>query len=98
MNFQKKTIKRFFLFLLLFVASNCQTFDEVGKVMRNEKTSTTDEFLVEKNQPLVIPPDLNKLPVPSKNNEIVEKNDLEKNKKKQSQSSLEKTILNEIKN
>ena len=53
------------LYCLMFVIlANCQTVDEVGKVMRNEKESSTDEFLVKKNQPLVIPPNLRELPVP----------------------------------
>jgi len=39
--------KFFFPFLLLTVVS-CGTFSEVGKVMRNEKINTTDEFLVKK--------------------------------------------------
>ena len=31
---------------------------------RNEKIKTTDEFLVEKRDPLVFPPDFEKIPVP----------------------------------
>ena len=49
---------------MFVILANCQTVDEVGKVMRNEKESSTDEFLVKKNQPLVIPPNLRELPVP----------------------------------
>ena len=32
--------------------------------MRNEKTKTTDEFFVKKKQPLVLPPDYDKIPEP----------------------------------
>ena len=50
------------IILLSFVAlASCNTFSDVGKVLRNEKTNTTDEFLVKK-QPLVLPPDFEKLP------------------------------------
>ena len=37
---------------------------EAGKVLRNEKIKTTDEFLVKKRQPLVLPPDYDTLPTP----------------------------------
>ena len=63
MKFLKNKLK-FIYFIIFVILSNCQTFDEVGKVMRNEKVSSTDEFLVKKNQPLVIPPNLKELPVP----------------------------------
>ena len=37
------------IILLSFVAlASCNTFSDVGKVLRNEKTNTTDEFLVKK--------------------------------------------------
>ena len=37
---------------------------DAGKVLRNEKTRTTDEFLVKKREPLILPPDYNKIPKP----------------------------------
>ena len=39
-------------------------FKEAGKVLRNEKIKTTDEFLVKKKEPLVLPPDYEKIPEP----------------------------------
>ena len=47
----------------LFLINSCKGFSDAGKVLRNEKTRTTDEFLVK--QPLVLPPDYNELPEPS---------------------------------
>jgi hypothetical protein len=35
-------------------------FGDAGKVLRNEKIKTTDEFLVKKKEPLVLPPDYEK--------------------------------------
>ena len=35
--------------------------EEAGKVLKNEKISTTDEFLVKKRQPLILPPDYDKI-------------------------------------
>ena len=95
MKFLKNKLK-FIYFIILIILSNCQTFDEVGKVMRNEKVSSTDEFLVKKNQPLVIPPNLRELPVPGDINKDIKKNS--KNIKEKKIGDLEKTILNEIKN
>jgi len=95
MKFLKNKLK-FIYFIIFIILSNCQTFDEVGKVMRNEKVSSTDEFLVKKNQPLVIPPNLRELPVPGDINKDIKKNS--KNIKEKKIGDLEKTILNEIKN
>lgn len=53
----------YLLVILLFLVS-CGGFKEAGKVLRNEKQITTDEFLVEKKEPLIMPPDLNKVPEP----------------------------------
>jgi len=95
MKFLKNKLK-FIYFLIFIILVNCQTVDEVGKVMRNEKVSSTDEFLVKKNQPLVIPPNLKELPVPGDTNKDTKEN--LKNIKEKKIGNLEKTILNEIKN
>ena len=53
------------LFLIFFILiTSCTSLDEAGKVLRNQKTVTTDEFLIEKKEPLVMPPDYNKIPAP----------------------------------
>ena len=93
-----------FLLISLFLLASCSSLKEAGKVMRNEKVSTTDEFLVKKKEPLVLPPDYNKIPVPgsiSKNPE--EKQDKIKkilNAPKKSinsnASSTEESIINRI--
>ena len=49
---------------LLFLLWGCGTASEVGKVMRNEKIKSTDEFLVKKKQPLTLPPDFAEIPEP----------------------------------
>jgi hypothetical protein len=50
--------------LTLLILNSCGGFKEAGKVLRNEKTKTTDEFFVKKKQPLVLPPDYDKIPEP----------------------------------
>ena len=48
------------LHLILFVSS-CGT---VKEAFTNQKKNSSDEFLVEKKSPLVMPPDYNELPNP----------------------------------
>ncbi len=90
----------------LFLINSCKGFSDAGKVLRNEKTRTTDEFLVKKKQPLVLPPNYNELPEPSSKKEIKTKDndsikkilkakeETDSNEKKS--SSVEESILNRI--
>ena len=57
-----------FLLLTLFLTVSCGTIKEAGKVMRNEKIQTTDEFLVKKRDPLVLPPNYEEMPQPRSSN------------------------------
>ncbi len=52
------------LIVFFTILSSCTGFSDVGKVMRNEKVNTTDEFLVKKKDPLTLPPDYSDLPKP----------------------------------
>ena len=55
------------LFICIFVILlSCST---VREGFQNNKKNNSDEFLVEKKSPLVMPPDFDKLPIPSTNNE-----------------------------
>ena len=56
--------KIFNFFILLLLLGSCTSFKDAGKVLRNEKTSSTDEFLVKKREPLIMPPDYNEIPKP----------------------------------
>ena len=99
-------MKKIIILLLSFAALvSCNTFSDVGKVLRNEKTNTTDEFLVKKKQPLVLPPDFEKLPTPDSidNKEINENEKIKKIlkapkelNKTSRKSSLEESVLNKI--
>tara|TARA_B100001989_G_C24430765_1_gene408890 strand:+ start:420 stop:734 length:315 start_codon:yes stop_codon:yes gene_type:complete len=91
--------------LFLFITS-CNTFSDAAKVLRNEKTNTRDEFLVNKREPLILPPDYNEIPKP--NSKIKSKNDnsskieeilkIEKDKSPQTGSAktVEDSILDKI--
>ena len=75
---------------------------DVSKALRNEKTKTTDEFLIEKRGPLSIPPDMEKLPKPksNKNDELNKKDIFKKSttsEKSEEKSRLENILLEEIK-
>ena len=100
-----KKIIQIFIFLVLL--NSCGGFEDAGKVLRNEKTTTTDEFLVKKKEPLVLPPDYNTLPKPG-TKETEKKDDLDdikkilkapnksKTRNTNKSSSVEDTILDRI--
>ena len=93
-----------FIILLLFFFNSCSTIKEG---FESQRKNSTEEFLVEKKKPLVMPPDFNKLPLPTQNkntdNEKIEK--LINNNKSQNSStnsdvknkSTETFILKKIK-
>ena len=74
----KKIRSTFFLVIVFFIFQSCQT---VKEGFTSQKKKSTDEFLVEKKSPLVMPPDFNELPLPkmSENIQAVESvNNIEK--------------------
>ena len=54
-------IKKFFLLLLIISLYSCQS---VKDALSGKKYESSDEFLVIKKNPLVLPPDFNELPEP----------------------------------
>jgi len=52
--------------IVLFFATSCSdTWDSVKRGLTGQKKNSTDEFLVEKKDPLVLPPNFEDLPEPS---------------------------------
>jgi len=49
--------------VICFVTS-CQTLGDVKRGLTGEKVTSTDEFLIMKKDPLVMPPDYENLPTP----------------------------------
>jgi len=105
MNFLK-----LFIFFTTFsiILNSCSTFREANKVLRNEKSRTTDEFLIKKKEPLTQPPDFDKIPEPGsiKTSSETNQNRIEKILKSSrsesennqvTSSSTEDSILNKIK-
>tara|TARA_Y100000996_G_C22549039_1_gene653007 strand:+ start:106 stop:417 length:312 start_codon:yes stop_codon:yes gene_type:complete len=92
------------IYLFFIILSSCST---VKKGFENPKKNSSDEFLVEKKSPLVMPPEFNELPIPKNQDGIiqVEKNSIknmisEKNKDENTSvtnKDLEGSILDKIK-
>ncbi len=105
MKFKKIII---FLFSMLFIFS-CSGAKDV--LQGKKRSENSDEFLVEKKNPLTVPPDIDELPVPldqedqtddeediniKKVLEIDENEDANVESNNESQNSLEKSILEKI--
>ena len=104
-----KYFKIFIFFQLILFLYSCSSIKEG---FTNQKKSSSDEFLVEKKSPLVMPPDYNDLPVPDQNNEMAETNEdkikdlvtknnnenAEMNNAEDGNSNIEQSILKKIKN
>ena len=58
--------KRIVPFVIIsFLLTSCaDTFDSVKRGLTGAKKKSTDEFLVEKKDPLILPPDFESLPTP----------------------------------
>ena len=89
-----------YLLLLTFLVS-CGSLSEAGKALRNEKTRTTDEFLIEKRGPLSLPPKMGELPKPGSDSETNRENKnifgvLSESEKSEEKSELENIFLEEI--
>ena len=78
----------------------------VKETLTLQKKRGVDEFLIEKKNPLVLPPDFSKLPVPRDKNEIEDKENIDlskvldqsKNSKEiKEPSNLEKSISDLLK-
>ena len=101
-----KIFKNFVIINFLLLLLSCSV---VKEGFENPKKKSSDEFLVEKKSPLVMPPEFNKLPVPENNeqdiysdqktikdllNENVDQTSVLNDKPNE---SLEKTLLEKIK-
>ena len=87
-----------YLLLFIFIVS-CGSLSEAGKALRNEKTRTTDEFLIEKRGPLSLPPKMGELPKPKSDKDTKGKNEsiLESaNENQKEKSEIENIFLEEI--
>ena len=57
--------KIIYISLLIFFATSCgDTLSSVKRGITGEKVKSTDEFLIRKKDPLILPPDFENLPTP----------------------------------
>ena len=99
-------IKIFILINLMVFLSSCGT---VKKAFSNQKKNGSDEFLVQKKSPLVMPPNYNELPTPKLNENQNNRTDIKKlitksenisntkDNTDDSSKNIEQTILKKIK-
>jgi hypothetical protein len=93
-----------YIIIFSFFAVSCgNTLDSVKRGLTGQKANGSDEFLVKKKDPLILPPDFENLPVPGDRTEAEERiSDFEKSleitmEEGESQSSsIENSILKKI--
>ena len=98
--------KILYIISLIFFVISCNSLDSVKRGITGQKQKSTDEFLVKKKNPLILPPDYESLPTPDEQRAAKEKiSSFEKTLKKisldegvsSSASSVEESILQQIK-
>ena len=93
--------------MLIFLVTSCaDSWSNVKRGLTGAKQNTTDEFLVQKKDPLILPPDFDSLPSPTDREEAIEEmSSFEKTLKQASEteittsssgSSAENSILKQI--
>ena len=104
-----KIFKKLILLSFIYILTSCGTLKEGFK---NQKKDSSDEFLVEKKSPLIMPPDYNELPVPNaaSNQALSEENSIKNlvtneeintntsNANSSESTGLEESLLEKIKN
>ncbi len=99
-------------FLLIISATILLACSTIKSGFQSERKNSTEEFLVEKKKPLVMPPNYEQLPIPktNKSEKNLEENEIKKliiseengntisDNKKNINNNLEKSIIEKIKN
>ena len=108
----QKILNKIIIIIFFFITACASSWEDVKKGLGGEKKTSTDEFLVRKKEPLVMPPKWKNLPEPGgvmkSDNEVEEATDIEelmklgKNKEsstnyEQGNGNLEESILKKIK-
>ena len=52
------------ILIIIFFVTSCQSLKTAKKTLTGEKEFTTDEFMVKRKNPLILPPDYENLPTP----------------------------------
>ena len=57
---------------IIFFVTSCTSMDSVKRGLTGEKSKSTDEFFIQKKDPLILPPDYENLPTPGEKVAITE--------------------------
>ena len=108
----QKILNKIIIIIFFLITACASSWDEIKKGLGGAKRTSTDEFLVRKKEPLVMPPKWKNLPEPGgvmkSDDEVREVTDIEelmklgKNKEssteyEQGSGTLEESILEKIK-
>jgi len=108
----QKILNKIIIIIFFLITACASSWDDIKKGLGGEKRTSTDEFLVRKKEPLVMPPKWKNLPEPGgvmkSDEEVREATDIEelmklgKNKEsstnyEQGNGNLEESILKKIK-
>lgn len=96
--------KFIYILSLIFLVSSCtDSFDSFKRGLTGEKKQSTDEFLIKKKDPLILPPDFENLPTPDDRSAAAEEilvfeKEMETSIEKNSSNpgSVEESILKKI--
>ena len=87
---------------IFFLVTSCQSMKTAKKALTGEKRTSTDEFLIQKKDPLILPPDYENLPIPNEETVTEKISTFEKNlgtlieDDSSRSSSVEDSILKKI--
>jgi len=93
-----KYLKIIFIIIIFIVLNGCTDFRDA---VTGQKKKTTDEFLIKKKDPLILPPDYDNLPIPKSKKTKDVNSSLEaaigtNNSNSEPSSNLENMILKEL--
>ena len=95
--------KIIYILSIIFFVTSCNSLQSVKQGITGEKRKSTDEFLIQKKDPLILPPDYENLPTPDERSAAAEEisifektleTSIEDNSS--SSSSVEDSILKKI--
>ena len=91
-----------YILLFIFLVSCAGSFDSVKRGLTGAKRNSTDEFLVKKKDPLILPPDFENLPIPNEGDVLLEEDSIfqiileEEIEDSSGSKSVESSILKKI--
>ena len=95
------------MMVVIFFVTSCDTMGTAKKALTGAKKNTTDEFLVKKKDPLILPPDYDILPTPgeraiaqndkSEFEKLILDQEIELEEESSTGGSIESNILKKIK-